>query len=72
MLRRQRACATPGYPAGFIPINPPPREEKVYYDLLEQRRKNEQKDVAIVRIELAVSVPASGRAGRAGAILTRA
>lgn len=24
---------------------------KVYYDLLEQRRKNEQKDVAIVRIE---------------------
>ena len=24
---------------------------KVYYDLLEQRRKNEQKDVAIVRVE---------------------
>ncbi len=24
---------------------------KVYYDLLEQRRKNDQKDVAIVRIE---------------------
>ena len=24
---------------------------KVYYDLLEQRRKKEQKDVAIVRIE---------------------
>ena len=30
---------------------------KVYYELLEQRRKNEQTNVAIVRIEQLISIP---------------
>lgn len=44
---------------------------KVYYDLLEQRRKNDQKDVAIVRIEQLLSVPASGDAGSTETVRSR-
>ncbi len=44
---------------------------KVYYDLLEQRRKNEQKDVAIVRIEQLYPFPHQAVQGSAESLLAR-
>ncbi|SUG48759.1 2-oxoglutarate dehydrogenase E1 component [Salmonella enterica subsp. arizonae] len=44
---------------------------KVYYDLLEQRRKNDQKDVAIVRIEQLYPFPHKAVAGSAAALCSR-
>lgn len=44
---------------------------KVYYDLLKQRRKNDQKDVAIVRIEQRSSFPHQAMQGSAETICSR-
>lgn len=45
---------------------------KVYYDLLEQRRKNEQKRCRYRSYRAALSVPASGGAGSAESVCARA